>query len=77
MGCALVCHQHEIDQLNGLFWINRLSRRRYHREDEERMEYFVPIRWLQTEPLERGVTEIGMFGNQNTVCKPTTPNAFG
>jgi peptide deformylase len=21
-----VCHQHEIDQLNGLFWINRLSR---------------------------------------------------
>ena len=21
-----VCHQHEIDQLNGMFWINRLSR---------------------------------------------------
>ena len=21
-----VCHQHEIDQLNGVFWINRLSR---------------------------------------------------
>jgi len=48
----------------------------YHREfleDTERCEYFVPIRWLQTVPLEKAVQEIGMFGNQNTVCKPTTP----
>jgi hypothetical protein len=48
----------------------------YHREfvnDSERCEYFVPIQWLQTVPLERAVKEIGFFGNQNTVCKPTTP----
>jgi peptide deformylase len=25
-GRRAVCHQHEIDQLNGLFWIKRLSR---------------------------------------------------
>jgi peptide deformylase len=25
-GLRAVCHQHEIDQLNGMFWINRLSR---------------------------------------------------
>jgi peptide deformylase len=25
-GLRAICHQHEIDQLNGLFWINRLSR---------------------------------------------------
>jgi len=25
-GLRAVCYQHEIDQLNGLFWINRLSR---------------------------------------------------
>src|SRR5215208_2329293 len=25
-GLHAVCHQHEIDQLNGLFWIRRLSR---------------------------------------------------
>jgi peptide deformylase len=25
-GLRAVCHQHEIDQLNGLFWIRRLSR---------------------------------------------------
>jgi len=23
--------------------------------------------------LEKAIQEIGMFGNQNTVCKPTTP----
>lgn len=41
--------------------------------DPERCEYFVPVRWLQTVPLERAVKEVGLFGNQNTVCKPTTP----
>ncbi len=25
-GLRAVCHQHEVDQLNGLFWIRRLSR---------------------------------------------------
>jgi hypothetical protein len=48
----------------------------YHREfvnDAERCEYFVPMRWLQTVPLENAMHEIGLFGNQNTVCKPTTP----
>ncbi len=48
----------------------------YHREfidDPERMEYFVPVRWLHTVPIEQAINEIGLFGNQNTVCKPTTP----
>lgn len=48
----------------------------YHREflnDLELCEYFVPMQWLQTVPLEKAVQEIGLFGNQNTVCKPTTP----
>ncbi|MDD5319583.1 MAG: endonuclease NucS [Methylococcales bacterium] len=48
----------------------------YHSEylnDPERCEYFVPIKWLQTVPLENAVQEIGLFGNQNTVCRPTTP----
>lgn len=48
----------------------------YHRafvDDPERCEYFVPVHWLQTLPLEKAVQEIGLFGNQNTVCKPTAP----
>jgi hypothetical protein len=48
----------------------------YHRafvNDPERCEYFVPVHWLQTVPLEKAVQGIGLFGNQNTICKPTTP----
>jgi hypothetical protein len=48
----------------------------YHREfidDPERCEYFVPIEWAQTVPVDEAIQEVGFFGNQNTVCKPTTP----
>jgi hypothetical protein len=48
----------------------------YHRQfisDPERCEYFVPVEWLETVPIEKAVQEIGLFGNQNSVCKPTTP----
>ena len=53
-----------------------LSSGSYHREfidDPDRMEYFLSVHWVHTVPLEQAVNEIGMFGNQNTVCKPTTP----
>lgn len=46
----------------------------YHREfadDEEKCEYFVSVEWLETKDLANAVQEVGMFGNQNTVCKPT------
>jgi hypothetical protein len=42
-------------------------------DDPDRCEYFVPVRWLQTVALDKAVHEIGLFGNQNTVCRPTTP----
>jgi hypothetical protein len=42
-------------------------------DDPERSEYFVPVRWLDTLPLSHAFYEIGLFGNQNTVCQPTTP----
>jgi hypothetical protein len=48
----------------------------YHRQfqdDPDRSEYFVPVEWLQTVPIEQAIQEVGMFGNQNTVCKPKTP----
>ncbi len=41
--------------------------------DPEKCEYFVPVKWLQTAPLGNAFSEVGLFGNQNTVCKPTTP----
>ncbi len=41
------------------------------KDDLDMCEYFVPIKWLQTVPLERAVYEVGLFGNQNSVCQPT------
>lgn len=43
------------------------------RNDPERSEYFVPVRWLQTVAVASAFKEVGLFGNQNTVAKPTTP----
>lgn len=48
----------------------------YHREfveDAKRCEYFVPVKWLDTVSLDKAVNEVGLFGNQNTVCRPKTP----
>jgi len=48
----------------------------YHAEhvnDPELCEYFVAIEWLQTITVDQAIKEVGMFGNQNTVCRPTTP----
>ena len=48
----------------------------YHSEhisDPERSEWFVPVKWLKTVSVDGAVKEVGFFGNQNTVCKPTDP----
>ncbi|SKA22361.1 endonuclease NucS domain-containing protein [Consotaella salsifontis] len=53
-----------------------LTGARYHREfidDPDRAEYFVPVEWISSVPLGQAVQEVGMFGNQNTVCAPKTP----
>ncbi len=42
-------------------------------EDPEKSEYFVSVDWLDTVDLSKAINEVGLFGNQNTVCQPTTP----
>lgn len=42
-------------------------------DDPEKAEYFVRVEWLDTVPTSKAVNEVGLFGNQNTVCQPTTP----
>lgn len=54
-----------------------LKKADYHRadaEDPEKAEYFVKVNWLQTVPLTQAFHEVGFFGNQNSVCRPETPN---
>lgn len=41
--------------------------------DDDEAEYLVPVRWIHTVPREEAFSEVGLFGNQNTVCKPTAP----
>ncbi len=41
--------------------------------DLEKTEYFVRVEWLDSVPKEEAFNEIGLFGNQNTVCQPRTP----
>ncbi|ASK55748.1 hypothetical protein WNA58_001147 [Vibrio cholerae] len=33
-------------------------------------QYLVPVKWIKTLPQQSAFSEIGLFGNQNTVCKP-------
>lgn len=41
--------------------------------DPEKAEHFVRVQWLDTVPETKAMNEVGLFGNQNTVCQPTTP----
>ena len=42
-------------------------------DDPEKAEYFVRVAWLDTVPEAQAVNEVGLFGNQNSVCQPLTP----
>jgi len=42
-------------------------------EDDDLAEYLVRVRWEHTVPLAKAVKEVGFFGNQNTVCRPSDP----
>ncbi|MEQ1697331.1 MAG: endonuclease NucS domain-containing protein [Hyphomicrobiaceae bacterium] len=53
-----------------------LSAGHYHRQfsaDADRSEYFIPVEWLKAVDRAEAVHELGMFGNQNTISKPTVP----
>lgn len=40
-------------------------------DDPDKAEYFVEVEWLDTVPRNQAINEVGLFGNQNTVCQPT------
>jgi hypothetical protein len=41
-------------------------------DNEDKAEYVVKVKWLHAVPIKDAVSEVGFFGNQNTVCRPTT-----
>jgi hypothetical protein len=42
-------------------------------KDPERAEQFVRVEWMETLSEADAFREVGLFGNQNTVCQPLTP----
>lgn len=44
-----------------------------HVDDEDLAEYLVRVKWMHFVPSTKAVKELGFFGNQNTVCRPTDP----
>ena len=42
-------------------------------ENPELTEYFVRVKWLDTRDEANAFDEVGLFGNQNTVCRPKAP----
>ena len=43
----------------------------YSEDDPENAEYVVKVQWIKTVAASKAVKEIGFFGNQNSVCRPT------
>ena len=43
----------------------------YSEDDPENAEYVVKVEWINTVAASKAVKEIGFFGNQNSVCRPT------
>lgn len=41
--------------------------------DDERAEWVVGVNWTRALTLDQAIREKGLFGNQNTVAKPTVP----
>lgn len=39
--------------------------------DEEKAEYVVKVKWLKNVTEKEAIKELGFFGNQNSVCRPT------
>ena len=46
---------------------------RQNANDADKAEYFVSVEWLDCLPSAKAIYEVGLFGNQNTVCQPSSP----
>lgn len=44
----------------------------YKKDDPDMAEYVVKINWIKTVDRNKAIKEVGFFGNQNSVCRPTS-----
>lgn len=43
----------------------------FHSKNPDLAEYVVKVKWIKTVQTSDAIKELGFFGNQNTVCRPT------
>lgn len=73
-GPAVHVRDFKVETSDGPKSLLDVSNASYHREyinDEEKAEYIVPVDWVKAVPLDQAVSEVGFFGNQNSVARPT------
>ena len=37
---------------------------------EDNADYFVPVKWIRAVPENQAISEVGLFGNQNSIARP-------
>jgi len=70
--------QYEFDTVDGLQTLDQMALSESYPDldpnaDDDHAEHIVPVQWNKTVDRAHAVSESGLFGNQNTVCKPKTP----
>lgn len=66
--------QHPFETVDGLKTLPQLKTAGTYdllsQSNDEEAEYLVPVKWLHAVEARSAFSETGLFGNQNTVCKP-------
>lgn len=74
-GQAVRANEYSVDVNGTMRPFLEVAQANYHRQladNEEESEYFVPVDWIKTRPLSQPISEVGFFGNQNSVARPKT-----
>ncbi|HKI55432.1 MAG TPA: endonuclease NucS domain-containing protein [Anaerolineales bacterium] len=74
-GPAVRLSEFEVDVEGQVTKFIDVAKADYHRQyidDGENSEYMVPVKWTVSVPVKDAISEVGFFGNQNTVARPTT-----
>lgn len=50
----------------------KLSGDYFHYKSADLAEYVVKVEWIKAVQTSDAIKELGFFGNQNSVCRPTT-----
>ena len=71
---ATIAHEYKFDDFESKTIYELANSANYHSEHKDNpdlAEYIVRIEWIKTVSIDEAVREIGFFGNQHIICRPT------